>query len=106
MATVFLVDDDLAFLESIKDFPLRGIELTTFSDPVQALKSLRSSQPDILISDVQMPGVHGLDFCFIAREIIAHQKVILISANSLADIQAKYGSIGDLKFYQKPLEEN
>lgn len=67
---ILLADDDRAFLH-IAEAAIRslGHECHPVSDGTQAWDAFRSSRPDVVISDLVMPGLNGLELC---RDIRAH----------------------------------
>ena len=68
-ALILIVDDDYDFLE-INRFILEGAgyRVTTATNPAEALKRVDEEVPDLVITDLTMPEMNGLEF---AREILA-----------------------------------
>lgn len=67
-AKVLIVDDDIQVLDFLKTILLPwGFELTTLSDPTQLLETLETVQPHLLVLDVEMPEVNGLELCQVVR---------------------------------------
>ena len=65
---ILAVDDDpqiLAVLKALLD--PQGIELVGLEDPTRFWETLKLTQPDLLILDISMPGVSGLDLCRLVR---------------------------------------
>jgi len=64
MIKVLLVDDEklaLEYLEHIIDWEYHGFELIgVTTNPEQALAIYKTHRPDLVISDVKMPGLNGL----------------------------------------------
>ena len=77
--TIMVVDDEEYLLENIKDY-LENYAVSTFSDPVQALKALNTGACDILVVDYKMPGMAGLELLRKARQINAYKYGILSTA--------------------------
>lgn len=62
MYTILLVDDDLALLEMLKDyFEQEGFAILTAHAGEQALQVLDQSQVDLVLLDVMMPGIGGIE---------------------------------------------
>ncbi len=102
---IMIVDDDVEFIKQAKKFPFKA-EIHAFTDPSEALSKLSSIIPDITITDVMMPGVHGFRFMSIARDIIRSLNLIVISANPKEQVERDFGSLGNTKFFRKPLDED
>ncbi|MGD8366843.1 MAG: diguanylate cyclase [Desulfobacterales bacterium] len=61
-ATILVVDDDLAITEAIAEFMARsGYAALTASSGEEALDLLSESNIDVVITDIMMPGINGLD---------------------------------------------
>ncbi|KIL40699.1 hypothetical protein SD70_11465 [Gordoniibacillus kamchatkensis] len=85
MYTVMIVDDDLPVLEflaaSIKWEEL-GYRLSgTYQDPLEALEAARGSRTDVLITDIGMPGLTGLELIEALRADYPKLKAIILSCH-------------------------
>jgi two-component system response regulator YesN len=80
---LLILDDDIQIREGVEksiDWQCIGIdEVKSAGDGVSGLKIALSFRPDIILSDVRMPGINGLDFLRKIKELLPHAKVILIS---------------------------
>lgn len=82
MAKILLVDDDESVLfTSSLALRKRGHEVVVASSGEQALQQLHKRQFEFLISDIQMPGINGLELAEKVREIPDKPRVILMSAH-------------------------
>jgi len=104
---VLIVDDDstsLAFLtESLKrvGHPVRG-----FSSPVAALEAIRSEPPKILVTDLVMPEMSGLQLAAAARALDPDLGIILVTGyGDEATAQATIG-LGIFQSINKPVERH
>src|SRR5438309_8818126 len=91
---ILIVDDDPG-QRSLLDSFLRsqGFETVPVSSGEQALSRLRSEQFSMMISDVRMPGMSGLETLRRAREEHAVLPVLLVTA--YADIRDAVGAMRD-----------
>ncbi|MGD1950229.1 MAG: PleD family two-component system response regulator [Leptolyngbyaceae cyanobacterium] len=65
---VMIVDDDVQILDFLKTtLSPWGFQLTTLSDATQLLPTLETLKPDLLVLDVEMPEVNGLELCQVIR---------------------------------------
>lgn len=61
---VYVVDDDANALMAVEHtLDVRGFEVTTYPDIGLALDHIKHEPPDLLILDVNMPGVNGIQIC-------------------------------------------
>lgn len=80
MADVMVVEDDTAIREVVSyQLARAGHHVDAVGDGVAALERFRSSNPDLIILDLMLPGLPGLDFLRIVRDE-ASVPVIVISA--------------------------
>jgi DNA-binding response OmpR family regulator len=89
--SVLVVDDDPVILRLLQvNFDLEGIDVTTAVDGEEGLKMAQSDRPDLVISDIMMPKVNGLELLAALRSSpdTAALPVILLSAKAqVADVQ-------------------
>ncbi|MBP2028237.1 DNA-binding response OmpR family regulator [Acetoanaerobium pronyense] len=82
MNHIFVVDDEKRIRDLI-DLYLKkeGYKVTTFPDAEEVLESFEKQKPDLLVLDIMMPGIDGLDLCKKIREI-SDVPIIFVSARS------------------------
>src|SRR4026209_1643414 len=101
--SVLVVDDESGILDTLRIL-LRneGFEVTTAQGGKAGLEQIRSGTHDIILSDVRMPQVSGLDILNAAREQDPMTPVILMTAQ--ASLQTAIGAVNAGAFYyiQKP----
>ncbi|WP_284645108.1 response regulator [Paenibacillus silviterrae] len=85
MKKVLLVDDEILFRESIRqciDWTKEGFMYCGDApDGEVALTMIEQHQPDILITDVSMPFMNGLELCSIVRKSHPDMKIIILSGH-------------------------
>jgi DNA-binding NtrC family response regulator len=101
--SVLVVDDESGILDTLRIL-LRneGFEVTTAQGGKAGLEQIRAGTHDIVLSDVRMPQVSGLDILTAAREQDAMTPVILMTAQ--ASLQSAIAAVNTGAFYyiQKP----
>ena len=85
--TILVVDDDLALAEMIT-IMLHGEEFDTHhaEDGAQALEMLESVNPDVVLLDVMLPGMDGMDVCAKIRETSGVPIIMLTAKSDSADV--------------------
>lgn len=104
---VLVVDDDQSLIGLLKDYLPKVIkhELYVALTGEEALKILEEKRPDVLLLDMQLPGIKGPQVLRIIREKYPRTKVLVITAydKQVKEIVAKLGVDG---FFPKPLVLN
>lgn len=78
---VMVVEDEAFLLASLEKILKREVrEVHAFSNPNDALEAFETLQPDVIISDVKMPGIDGLEMVKRIREKAPDIHVIIASA--------------------------
>lgn len=101
---ILVVDDDAEVRTSLTHLLERGgYEVSVVSDGQKALAALETSQPDVVLCDVRMPGMDGLEFQTKAASV-TRAPVVLFSAH--ADIPMAVEAIqnGAYNFLEKPFD--
>src|ERR1019366_6328786 len=84
--SVFVVDDEPVIASTLATIlRLEGFESKSFNAPLEALKAARFDVPDLLISDVVMPVMSGVELAIEFRRNYPNSKVLLFSGNAQID---------------------
>jgi diguanylate cyclase (GGDEF)-like protein len=106
-ASVLIVDDDpiMADLHA-SVLSSAGMRVSVATKPVDALAAIEASPPDLILMDVQMPGVDGIELTKIIRQSRQHLAVPIafLSAEQDADRQLEARRFGGDIFIKKPVE--
>jgi CheY-like chemotaxis protein len=77
---IYLVDDDPFVVNALKrELKKVGAELHGYSNPLQAVAAARAQPPDILIADLAMPEMTGLDLARELRTLNPRLRVVVVS---------------------------
>ena len=99
---VLLVEDDEAIRELLAGVLRRaGHEVLTASDGVEGLEQFHLQQPDLLVTDLNMPRMNGCELCHNVREI-STVPTVLMTAAILDDSAIDLISGGVDAFLSKP----
>lgn len=78
-----VVEDDLDVLNYVRTvLTRRGFDVRALSDPLQAKQAVREFAPDVVITDIEMPGLSGLDLIAQVREVQPGTPVAVMTAHA------------------------
>ena len=101
---VLLVDDNLDFLDSTKDvLEDQGYRVNTSTNGEDALAQANSHPFDVILMDIKMPGMNGVESFIKMKEKNPRVKVILFTAYSLKQLIQKAYKEGVCEVLNKPL---
>jgi len=101
---IFFVDDEASIRETVRK-TLNGpdIDVSCFASANDCLKHLRSKKCDLLITDVRMPGMDGLELIGHARRIVPWIAVLVVSGYGDIPMAVRALKAGAADFLEKPL---
>ena len=107
--TILIVDDEEELTTLYKEFVrTMGYDAVSFTNPLLALEHYkeRVDKYSLIITDLRMPGMCGLEFAHKIRELDSSVKIFLITAFDIADIESKWavGTAKIDKVIQKPIK--
>ena len=101
---IFFVDDETSMREiARKTLEHLDVEVSCFSCASDCLEQLRSQKCDLLITDVEMPGMDGLALTEEAKRIAPWIKVLVVSGYGDIPTAVRALKAGALNFIEKPL---
>jgi CheY-like chemotaxis protein len=103
---VFVVDDEQIIAATVATIlEMSGFSTTAFTNPLQALNGAKLQSPDLLISDVIMPEMSGVDLALRIKEECPNCKVLLFSGQAATlDLLRKARDLGhDFQLLLKPV---
>lgn len=109
MLKALLVDDErlsLQMMKNIIDWGSFGIEIAdTAMDGMEALDKFQKLSPGLIITDIRMPRLNGLEFIKKVREINDQAEILLISAYADFGYVKEAISLGCANYLLKPVDE-
>ncbi len=107
MLRVFLAEDEYVIREGIKkniDWEAVGCEFCgEAADGETALEKVTELKPDLIISDIRMPFMDGLEFCSKAKELFPDIHIILLTGYEEFEYARKAIDIGVVRYLTKPI---
>ncbi|HXG04780.1 MAG TPA: response regulator [Candidatus Binatia bacterium] len=105
LGRLLIVDDE----EPVRDvlgeyFSSHGYQVETAGTGAEALDLVRSRRPDLVLLDVRMPGLDGVEVLKRLREVDGQLPVIMITANEDVALARSMLSIGAFDYVSKPFD--
>jgi CheY-like chemotaxis protein len=105
-ARVFVVDDEPVIASTLAAIlKMHGYSATFFTSPQEALAAARLEAPDLVISDVAMPAISGIELAIQMRAQYPNCKILLFSgqASTLDLMEGARAQGYDFRLLQKPV---
>jgi CheY-like chemotaxis protein len=110
MRTLLYVEDNPANLKLIEQLVARrpDIRLLSARDGLVGIRLAHAHQPDVILMDINLPGISGIEALKILREdpITAHIPVVALSANAMPRDIEKGLHAGFFRYLTKPIKVN
>ena len=102
---ILIVDDEGNHRRSLSiSLRMEGFEVLEAADGQHALDTLKRESVDIVVADLMMPRVDGLELARRLRFAYPRTKMILMSAYHLTRAQLDRAQVGDIGFLPKPYQ--
>ena len=105
MPKVWIADDDEAIRMVLEEgLKSADLEIVTFADAESLIDALNNDKPDLIISDIKMPGMHGYDLLKHIKN--NYEKLPVIIMTAFTDMQAAIDSYGGgaFEYIPKPFD--
>ncbi|WP_372881775.1 nitrogen regulation protein NR(I) [Psychromonas sp.] len=105
MASAWIVDDDHAIRWVLeRTLKAENIDHTSFPDGESLWQQLQIEQPEVIISDVRMPGINGLELMERIHERFPSIPIIIMTAHSDLDSAVNAYQSGAFEYLPKPFD--
>jgi CheY-like chemotaxis protein len=105
MHTILLVDDMRSFLDLEATFLSRAeCRLVTATTGLDAIRVARSEKPDLIVLDIEMPEMNGIQACRILKSDAATSRIPVIVLTSM-QMEDEARRAGANHFLRKPIDE-
>ena len=102
---IVVIDDEQKLLKVIKRaLELEGYDVFDFNNPFSGLEFIKNRDSDLVISDIRMTGMTGLDLLSNIRNIYPNKPVILMTAYSSMETAVTAVKLGASDYLLKPFE--
>jgi len=102
--TVMIVDDEPSILKSLRGLLSdEGFEVVTADNGYEALKLIDQESPDLVLLDIWMPGIDGIETLTDIKKDNPHIQVIMITGHGTIETAVRATKLGAYDFIEKPL---
>ena len=103
--TVLIVDDERTLARAIKAFLTEsGYEAEVAGDAEQALRLLETMRPDVVFTDVRLPGMNGIDLLRRIHEYDPAIPVVVMTAHGTIEGAVEAVKLGAFDYLKKPVD--
>src|SRR4030042_6606546 len=104
---VLVVDDDLEMCALISDvLQGEGFSATSTGESLEASKILKKEEFDVIVTDLKMKGLKGLDLLEVANKVAPMTPVVIITAFGTIESAIKAMKMGAYDYITKPFQMN
>ncbi|MGC3982568.1 MAG: response regulator [Steroidobacteraceae bacterium] len=104
-ARLLVVDDEPAHMTALyHTLEDAGYDVTAFPSATQALEALSKSSFDLVLTDLQMPGMDGISFLRAAQEVDQHLVGVMMTGHGAMDTAIEAMKAGALDYVLKPFK--
>jgi DNA-binding response OmpR family regulator len=102
---VLLVDDEIAFVNTLAQrLRMRKLLVDTVYDGEQALSYIKDIEPDVIVLDLKMPGLHGIEVLKEIKKIKREIQVIILTGHGTEKDEEEAKKLGGFDFLRKPAD--
>ena len=105
MPRVLVVDDEPDAVELLQEFlTAKGYEVIAASDGEEALRKVKEDRPHLILLDIRMPKMNGIEVLRRVREIDREVGVIMVTAVNEEETGRQALQMGAFDYITKPLD--
>ena len=105
LGRMLIVDDELPVREVLTEyFETQGYAVSTAADGHEAAAAFTRERPDVVLLDMRMPGMDGLEVLKRLREVDADVAVIMVTANEDIELARETLAVGAFDYVAKPFD--
>lgn len=102
---ILIVEDEPEVSTMLKDFfNSQGIDVALVDDGAAGLEYLKGDKPDLVITDLLLPGEHGIDLIKTIKEEYFIPVIVISGIYKLGEVQRSIQCDGVEGFFEKPLD--
>ncbi|KPK46069.1 MAG: response regulator [Nitrospira bacterium SM23_35] len=102
---VLVVDDEVAFANTLSQrLQMRELKVGTAYNGEEALSKLKDEEPDVMVLDLKMPGLHGMEVLREIRKAYPDIQVIILTGHGTDKDAEEAKRLGGFDFLRKPAD--
>lgn len=102
---VLLVDDEVEFLETLeKRLRRRNMDVRVATSGEEALEALSQSPPDVVVLDVKMPGMDGIETLREIKKKAPLIEVVMLTGHANLEVAIQGMEMGAFDYLMKPVD--
>ncbi|TKJ39756.1 response regulator [candidate division LCP-89 bacterium B3_LCP] len=101
---ILLVDDEKEFVQTLSERLLtRNLESSVVYDGEQALEHIKQDEPDVMVLDIRMPGIDGIEVLKRVKTEHPNVEVIILTGHGSEKEETIANELGAFAYLQKPI---
>ena len=101
---VLLVDDEEEFVKALAErLQMRDLRSDTVLDGEEALSYVEGQEPDVMVLDLKMPGINGMDVLRQVRKAYPNIQVIILTGHGTEKDEEEAKRLGAFDYLEKPV---
>jgi len=102
---VLLVDDEKEFVESLSErLELRNLKAAVAYDGERALKMIKKEKPDVMVLDLRMPGIDGIEVLRRAKKKHPDMPIVVLTGHGTEEDEKEAFRLGASAYLRKPVD--
>ena len=102
---VLVVDDEKEFVESLSErLELRNLKATVVHNGEQALRAVKEEEPDVMVLDLRMPGIDGIEVLRKVKKNHPTVAVVILTGHGTDKDEKKAMKLGAAAYMRKPVD--
>lgn len=102
---VLLVDDEVEFVDTLgQRLRMRDLAVDIVYDGEQALSFVKKTEPDVIVLDLKMPGLHGIEVLKEVKKLKPNVQVIILTGHGTDKDDEEARKLGSFDFMRKPAD--
>jgi DNA-binding NtrC family response regulator len=104
---VLLVDDETEFVQAMAErLKMRDLDASTVYDGEQALSFVGRQEPDVMVLDLKMPGIDGMEVLRQVKKSYPKIQVIILTGHGSEKDEEEARRLGAFDYLEKPVDLN